>query len=67
MTKSEETIQDKTKHTKYRSGVGMLLFLVKYWRPDISNTVRELLKANLGPNSAYFKILLRTIKYVIDS
>jgi hypothetical protein len=26
----------------YRSGVGMLLYLIKYSRPDISNAVREL-------------------------
>jgi len=67
MTKDEETIEDKTKHTRYRSGVGMLLFLVKYSRPDISNAVRELSKANLGPNPAHYKKLLRTIKYVIGS
>jgi hypothetical protein len=28
----------------YRSGVGMLLYLIKYSRPDISNAVRELSK-----------------------
>ena len=67
MTKGVETINDKAKHIKYRSGVGMLLFLVKYSRPDISNTVRELSKANLGPNPAHYKKLLRTIKYVIES
>ena len=31
---------------KYRSAVGMMLFLVKYSRPDISNSVRELSKVN---------------------
>jgi hypothetical protein len=30
--------------TKYHSGVGMLLYLVKHSRPDISNSVRELTK-----------------------
>ena len=65
--KSEETIEDKTKHMKYRSIVGMLLFLVRYSRWDISYAVRELSKANLGPNPAHFKKLLRTIKYVIGS
>ena len=62
MDKGVETINDKTKHTKYRSGVGMLLFLVKYSRPDISNAVRELSKANLGPKPAHYKNLLRTIE-----
>ena len=27
---------------KYRSGIGMLLYLVKFSRPDISNALREL-------------------------
>ena len=60
-------IQDKKNHTKYRSGLGMLLFLVKYLRPDISNTVRELSKSSLGPNPAHFKKFLRAIKYVANS
>ena len=62
MAKDETKIEDGRKHTKFRSGVGMLLFLVKYLRPDISNAVRELSKANLGPNPAHYKKLLRTIK-----
>ena len=45
----------------------MLLFLVKYSRPDISNAVRKLSKANLGPNPANYKRLFRTIKYVNNS
>ena len=32
------------KQTLYRSGVGMLLYLVKHSRPDIANCVRELSK-----------------------
>ena len=46
MATEDEKIEDGRKHTKYRSGVGMLLFLVKYSRPDISHAVRELSKAN---------------------
>ena len=30
--------------TRYRSGVGMLLFMVKHSRPDLSNAVCELSK-----------------------
>ncbi len=32
------------KQKLYRSGVGMLLYLVKHSRPDIANAVRELSK-----------------------
>ena len=35
----------KEKQTKYRSGVGMLLYWVKFSRPDIANCIRELAKA----------------------
>ena len=67
MAKEDERIQDKSKHTKYRLGEGMLLFLVKYLRTYISNAVRELSKANLGPNPAHNKKLLNTTKHSIDT
>ena len=51
----------------YRSGVGILLYLVKFSRPDISNAVRELSKASDGADNSSFKCLLRTIKYVLDT
>jgi Reverse transcriptase (RNA-dependent DNA polymerase) len=37
-------VLDGEHQSKYCSGVGMLLYLTKYSRPDISNIVRELLK-----------------------
>ena len=45
----------------------MLLFLVKFSRPDISNAVRELSKVNDGATQRNFKELLRTVRYVLDS
>jgi hypothetical protein len=53
--------------TKYRSGVGMLLYLVKHSRPDISNAVRELTKVLDGATNAHWKSLIRTIKFVLDT
>jgi hypothetical protein len=39
---------------RYRSGVGMLLYLTKYSQPDLCNVVRELSKcmdkATMGTN-----------------
>jgi len=55
------------KHAKYRSGVGMLLYLVKHSRPDIANCVRELSKVLDGPSEGSYKEMLRCIKYVLDS
>ena len=54
-------------HKLYRSGSGMLLYLVKSSRPDIANPVRELLKLLDAPTSASFKEMLRVIKYVLDT
>ena len=53
--------------TKYRSGVGMLLYLVKFSRPDLSNCVRELSKVMRDATKSHLKSLLRTIKFVLDT
>jgi hypothetical protein len=39
--------------TKYRSGVGMLLYLVKHSRPDIAHAVRLSTKVLDGATSAH--------------
>ena len=54
-----------TKQTRYRSGVGMLLYLVKFSRLDIANASRELAKAMDKSTEEHYKALLRGIKYVI--
>ena len=51
----------------FRSGVGMLLYLVKHSRPDIANAVRELSKVLDGASPGTFKEMLRVIKYVLDT
>jgi len=45
----------------------MLLYLVKYTRPDIANAVRELSKALDCPSPAAYKEMLRVIKHVLDT
>ncbi len=56
----------KTQAT-YRSGTGMLLYLVKYSRPDIANAVRELTKGMQACSEDDFKEMKRVIKYVLDT
>ena len=51
----------------YRSGVGMLLFLVKHTRPDLSNSTRELSKVMDKAMEGHTKELCRVIKYTIDT
>jgi hypothetical protein len=52
---------------KFRSGVGMLLYLVKHARPDIANAVRELSKVADRATKDHRKKLLRAIKYALDT
>ena len=64
----QDTVQlTSTKQTRYRSGVGMLLYLVKFSRPDIANCTRELAKAMDKSTEGHYKCLLRAIKYVITT
>ena len=50
--------------TRYRSGIGILIFLIKYSRSDISNAVMELSKVNNGATEGQYKELLRVMKFV---
>jgi hypothetical protein len=51
----------------YRSGVGMLLYLIKHSRPDIVNVVCELSKVMDAATPAAMKELKRVIKFVLDT
>ena len=50
-----------------RSAVGMMLFLVQYFRPDISTAVRELSKSNNKANYAHYKRILRVVNYILKT
>ena len=54
-------------NSRFRMGVGKLLYLVKHTRPDIANAVRELSKMLDCTNEAAIKELRRVIKYVLDT
>jgi hypothetical protein len=47
---------------KFRSIVGILLYLVKHSRPDISNAVRELSKVADGATPGHWNTMTRLIK-----
>jgi hypothetical protein len=51
----------------YRSGVGMLLFLIKDSRQDLANVVRELLKCMHAASHAAYMEMLRVMKCVVDT
>ena len=51
----------------FRSGIGMLLYLVKHSRPDMANAIRELSKVGDGATEGHWKQLLRAIKYTMNT
>jgi Holliday junction resolvase RusA-like endonuclease len=61
-----EVIKDDLQ-SRFRSDVGMLLYLIKHSRPDITNVVRDLAKCMDGATLAAYKEMLRAISVVLDS
>lgn len=51
----------------YRSGVGILLYLVKNTRPDLANATRELSKVMDRATEGHWKELLRVITYTMST
>ena len=66
MVDDEKNISSENQ-AEYRSGVGMLLFLTKFSRLGIANSVRELSKMNDRANESHLKELLRVTKFVLDT
>ena len=58
---------DEDKHHDYRKGVGKLIHLGKYSRPEILNAIRELSRFGSKPNEAHYKAMLRAMKYCVGS
>jgi hypothetical protein len=62
-----DDLLNKEEQKKYRSGVGILLYLIKHSRPDVANAVRELSKVMDAATIGHFKMLLRVMKFVVDT
>ena len=58
---------DYKTQSMYRSGVGTLLYLTKYSRPDITNPVRELSKSMDGASMAHVTKMYRVINFVLET
>ena len=67
LTKEDENGLTEEDQKIYRSGVGMLLYLVKHSRPDIANPVRELSKGMQKASPAAFAELKRVIRFVLNT
>ena len=59
----DEPGMDAESQTKYRSGVGKLLHMMRWSRPEILNAVRELSRFGGIADPAHMKALMRTMKY----
>jgi hypothetical protein len=59
-------VVDAETHTLYRSAVEMLIYLVKFSIPEISNVARKTAKVNIGPTKTHRKSLYRLVKFVVD-
>jgi hypothetical protein len=51
-------------HSRYRTGVGKLLYLAKNSRPDIANAVHELARHCHAPSKAHWDAMTLCIRYV---
>lgn len=64
LTKGDEgTLMDEKMQTTYRSGVGKLLHMMRWSRPEILNSVRELSKYMTGATLAHMKAMIRVMQY----
>ena len=55
------------KQTKYRSGVGKLLYLTKWSRPEIANSVRESTRFMTRAYPANYKAMERVMQHVLST
>ena len=56
---AEEHMLNKKDQKTYRSGVGKLLHMMRWSRPEILNSVRELSRFMSGASKAHLKAMLR--------
>ena len=67
LLRNPSTVVTKEEDEHYRSGTGLMIFLIKHSRPDLNNPVRELSKALDCPSPAAYKEMLRVMKFSIDT
>jgi hypothetical protein len=63
----DEKLMPKTEQKKYRSGVGKLLHMMRWTRPEIHNRVRELSRFMSGATSEHMAAMKKTMKYCVST
>ena len=62
---AEELALDGKDQTKYRSGVGKLLHIMQYSRPEILNAVRDLARHMTKAAPYHTQAMLRCMNYMV--
>ena len=64
---NEEDHIDVHRQSKYRTGTGKLLHMMRWSRPNIFNAVQEISRFGGKATEAHYKQMLRTMKYCVDT
>ena len=64
---TEGELLDEAEHKKYRSGVGKLMYLATWSRPDLANAVRELSRHVQAPTKEHYKAMERVMEYCVNT
>ena len=67
MKPSEDQLVDGDMQTKYRSGVGKMLHLMRWSRPETQNAVRDLSRFMSGAAQSHVKAMLRAMSYCLGT
>jgi len=62
-----ETAVGPKEHALYRSGVGKLIYLSNWSRPEMLNAVRELTRQVRMPSPAHIKAMIRAMNYAVST
>jgi Reverse transcriptase (RNA-dependent DNA polymerase) len=61
-----DILSDKVKK-KYQAGVGKLLYIARWSKPEICNAVRELSRFGSRPQLAHYEAMMRVMDYCVDT
>jgi hypothetical protein len=64
---TETSMLSDVMQSKYRSGTGKLLHLMKWSRPDVRNSVRELSRFMTGATASHLKAMYRVMQYCVST
>jgi hypothetical protein len=63
----QKTTLDNEHQKLFRSGTGKLLHMMRWTRPEILNSVRELSRAMLGATMSHLQAMQRVMKYCVST